>query len=200
MSDVSDYLDLYEKNNIRKGLSLHREMEHHFLQPLAMRLERKLVGPAYRSFVEAKSRAVSAFDTATRASDSFMSELPPIPNIRVCVSGLSDPVVKYRVHAAREQRLAQVIAESQGIQPKPPSFIERDTMNLRKWSILAETRFYDGAPGAPKGKRIHPGGFRSTVGEALDAFAPPEPRVVRQSNTSYGPMQEHIWFGQEGKD
>jgi hypothetical protein len=169
---IVSYLDVYSKNNKRKVLSLHGEMEDRYLQPFSRRLARKVSGPGYERFIDAKSRAVSAFDTATRAKDTFNRPLPAIPHLRVTQSGLRDPIQKYKTHTAVEQRLVKTISESMGVPPDPPK-PERDTMNLKKWGTLAETRFYDGGT-TTKGKRVDPHHFGSRVGAVLDAFAPPE--------------------------
>jgi hypothetical protein len=178
---IVSYLDVYSKNSTRKVLSLHREMEEHYLQPFSRRLARKVSGPGYVHFVQEKTRAVSAFDTAARAKDTFNRQLPAIPHLRVTQSGLSDPIQKYNAHTALEHKLAKTISESIGLPPELPK-PERDTMNLKKWSTLAETRFYDGGGElSKKGKRVNPNQFGSRVGGVMDAFAPPEeiPRKTR---------------------
>jgi hypothetical protein len=179
LETVISHLDIYSKNSIRKTLLVHREMEEHFMRPLSRRLAKNVTGPEYESFVGAKERAVSAFDIAASAQDSLNAELPKIPVLRVTQSGLKDPIQKYKANSANELKLARTIAESQGLDPDLPKLAERDTMNLRKWSILAETRFYGAEEGvSKKGKRIYPSKYGSQIAGALDAFAPPEARVL----------------------
>jgi hypothetical protein len=190
--EVISHLDLYAKNAARKGLLMHDEMERHYLQPLSRKLEKSVSGPAYTLFLEKKSRAVSEFDTATSRCDSFHSELPQIPNIQVDASELKDPTQKYSANVANERRLATIIAESHGVRESRPQLQERDPMNLRKWRILKETRFYEGVPGGKKGKRVDPNRFRSNVATVLDAFTPNErpPIKPRRAHTSY--MRDHL--------
>jgi hypothetical protein len=62
VSKVDAYLTAYETNHYRKSMLLHQELEEHYLSPIARKLVRKTSGLAYAKYVEAKSRAVSAFD------------------------------------------------------------------------------------------------------------------------------------------
>jgi hypothetical protein len=192
LDPVIDYLDLYSKNATRKALLMHDEMERRYLQPLSRKLDRSVSGPSYRRFLERKERAVTAFETSIRRVDSFDADLPEIPNLRVNASDLSDPMQKFHMNMAKEKRLATIIAQSHGIQDEGLKLIERDTMNLQRWKVLAETRFYEGGPGAKKGRRVVSHKFNSRIGDVLDAFSPNErpPPRKRRAQTAY--MIDHL--------
>jgi hypothetical protein len=166
-------------------MTLHQEVEERYLQPIARRLVRKTSGPEYESYVAKKMRAVSAFDRRTRVQDTFLDELPPIPVISFCTADLTDPIHKYHRNAQGEEKLTQFIAKSRGEWESPKEPFESDTMNLKKWKILAETRCYHGKVDYPirKGKQKNPGMFSSTVGAELDQFNPPDPRKIRVRQT-----------------
>jgi hypothetical protein len=173
---VTGYLDFYEQSATRKGLLLHQETEKQYLQPLSKRVVKRLTGPGYDRYLRSRSHAISAFETAIRGTDTLNRRLPPIPTIRVDTTGLRDPVMKYKYTNAAEDRLAKVITESDRIAEQGPKFQERDTMDLKRWRSLAETRFYAGTTEKPvaKGRRVFERHGKSRVGAELDAFTPHE--------------------------
>jgi hypothetical protein len=185
LESVDHYLTVYTANHARKSSTLHQEVEERYLQPLARRLVQCTTGPAYERYVAQKMRAISAFDKQTRVQDTFFEELPPVPVITFDASDLTDPIHKYHRNAEGEEKLTEFIARKTGEWTSPREPFERDTMNLKKWKILAETRCYHGTVDypIPKGKQIRPGMFASCLGTELDQFNPPEPRTipVRQS-------------------
>jgi hypothetical protein len=193
LHEATDYLEFYEHSATRKGLLLHQEMEKHYLQPLNKRVVKRITGRAYDRYLRTRSCAVSAFDTAVHRTDTFNTPPPPIPIIRVNISGLRDPIVKYKYANATEEKLAKVIAESGGITEEAPRFQERDTMDLKKWKTLAETRFYAGVLEKPaaKGRRSFERHGKSSIASQIDAFAPEEakPRCVRKQ---WGHQRDHL--------
>jgi hypothetical protein len=194
LDEVATYLNDYQSNHERKTMMLHQELEEHFLQPLGRMLARKTSGPEYANFVARKARAVSAFDTRTRLQDTFLEQLPEIPTLRCDASEFSDPVKKYQANTEREERLTDLIALSTGQQPRRHAPSDRDTMNLKKWKILAETRFYEGKDGkAPaKGKRVIAERFGSSLARELDQFAPPEPRKIAARRSMPAASIDHL--------
>jgi hypothetical protein len=181
MGHMTALLDEYSINNTRKTLRLHQEMEEHLLQPLGKRLCRRLVGPRYQSHLQERQRAVTSFDQMSKKVDSYGEELPEIPCIRVAISDLGDPIAKYRAHIPDEKRLGKLIMEADGLVPPPSPVNERDTMNLRQWRILSETRCYHGNTDVPvrKGKRsLSNARGTSCLAYELDCFPPFKDRSV----------------------
>jgi hypothetical protein len=194
LESVDTYLADYTANHARKSMTLHQEVEERYLQPLARRLVRCTTGPAYERYVAQKMRAVSAFDRRTRVQDTFLEELPPIPVIGFVASDLTDPIHKYHKNAENEGKLTEFIARSTGEWSSPSEPFERDTMNLKKWKILGETRCYHGSVDypIPKGKQIRPGKFASCLSTELDQFATPEPRTIRVRQSVPPSSVDHI--------
>jgi hypothetical protein len=194
LREIASYLGDYQTNHQRKTMMLHQELEEHFLQPLSRKLAQKTSGPEYEEFVGRKMRAVSAFDTRTRVQDTFLERLPEIPVLHCDVSDLTDPIKKYQKNAEREDKLTDLISLSTGQQPKRRAPSDRDTMNLKKWKILAETRFYEGREGKPpaKGKRIIPGGIRCSLPRELDQFDPPEPTAIKVRKSVPAASVDHL--------
>lgn len=178
MKEIDEVIQAYETNNRRKNFLRHQEYEEHYLQPLSKKLVKKVNGQQYSEFRQKKTRAVTAFDTQLRKKDSFLDELPTIPNIVFTTNDLNDPIVKYKQHNKKEESLTTFIAKSTGQYTPPPEFPERDTMNLKKWQTLAETRFY-GNSNAPvkKGKRLFPDTYKDQIESTMDNFAEPPPRL-----------------------
>jgi hypothetical protein len=191
---LRDYLSVYETNNHRKMMMLHQEVEDHFLQPLSRRLAHKTSGAPYARFIDRRSRAVSVFDTRTQLRDSFLEPLPEIPVLHCDTSDLTDPIKKYRRQAQRENDLVEFIGRSTGQWVEPPEVPECDTMNLKRWKILAETRFYTGKSDKPvaQGKRMLPSMFRSSVGAELNQFDPPEPKTIRVRKSVPPASVDHV--------
>jgi hypothetical protein len=194
LDTMANYLDVYQANHARKSMTLHQEVEEHYLQPLARRLVRSTTGPGYQRYVAQKMRAVSVFDKRTRLQDTFLEELPQIPVISFDASDLTDPIQKYHKNAQGEDKLTEFIARSTGQWESPREAFERDTMNLKKWKILAETRCYHGNVDHPiaKGKEVKPGKFKSCLGAELDQFDPPDPRKIRVRRSVPPSSVDHI--------
>ena len=191
LQQVENYLNVYENNHRRKTLMMHQEYEEHFLQPLSKKLLRKVNGPEYDKYLRARTRAITAFDRQTKMKDVHGKEFPTIPTITYDRQGIIDPVTRFREHAQRERELTTIIAKQTGEYRKPAEIKERDTMNLKKWQILTQTRFYDGTGTLPKGKKI----FQQKYADHVDGndFDPlPEVKVGRRK--SYVP-KDHDLFG-----
>lgn len=201
IQQIGKYLNVYETNHKRKSMLLHQELEEHFLQPLARKLVRKTNGPEYNEYVKKRDRAVSAFDQQTKTQDTFLKQLPPIPMISFDTSDLTDPILKYKKHAQHEQRLSDFISKSTGEVKPHLTFPERDTMNLKKWRILAETRFYAGksepGEGPNKGKRVFEQKYKDQIVEETDQFAPPLPPPAYIERPTWESRTDHIKFEEE---
>lgn len=205
IKNVDHYLSMYDINSKRKKMLLHQDLENHYFQPLSTKLSQKTCGKDYEKYLKAKSRAISAFDTQTRTNDTFSKELPKIPTLKCDLSDLTDPVVKYRVNAREEKKLTRLIQKSTGEIQETKKLPERDTLNLKKYKILTETRFFDGnvdsnSPNAPinsnKGKKIFPGKFDSQITPYVDNFTKPldRPVVLQRKRIDY--QVDHINFDQ----
>lgn len=199
LEHIGNYLSVYETNSQRKSVLLHQELEEHYLQPIARKLVKKVNGPEYSSYLQKRNRAVSAFDKQTHTKDTFLKALPEIPMISFDTSDLTDPILKYRKNAQDERRLTEFIAKSTGAWQNPPEYPERDTMNLKKWKILAETRFYKGKtePGEEpsKGKRIFSQKYKDDLKVEMDFFAEKPPRPPYVERPSWDSRTDHIKFG-----
>jgi len=171
LGHVGDYLSVYETNYRRKAMLLHQELEEHFLQPVARKLVKKVNGKAYDDYVKMRARAVSAFDKQTHTRDTFLIDLPEIPTISFDTSDLTDPVLKFKKNAEKEKSLTKIIAQQTGEWVEPQQFPERDTMNLKKWKVLAQTRFYKGAEETlSKGKKVFERKYQDSIGTELTHF------------------------------
>jgi hypothetical protein len=199
---ISDCLSVYETNQHRKTMILHQEVEDHYLQPLSRRLAHTTSGGSYSRFVDQRTRAVSMFDTRRRLQDTFLEPLPEIPVLRCNTSDITDPIKKYRQQAQRESELAEFIGRSTGQWTDPPQVSERDTMNLKQWKILAETRIYTGRSDKPvaKGKRMLSGVLRSSLGAELDQFHPPDPRKITVKRSIPPASIDHVGPALRGID
>lgn len=193
MDNMSQYLTYYETNNTRKTMLLHQDIEEHYIQPFTKKLVKQVNGENYNRYLKTRNRAVTAFDKLTQKQDTFNQELPQIPTIKFKGSNLTDPVQKYKVNNAHEAKLSRIIAESTGIRHEPPVYPERDTMNLKKWTILSQTRFYEGTPNAQKGKKIHPGKFDSRISREIESYNVERstPRPLRAQSACH---VDHIKF------
>ncbi|OHT06813.1 hypothetical protein TRFO_25122 [Tritrichomonas foetus] len=196
IGNVSQYLQVYETNTKRKAMLMHQELEEYYLAPLSRKLAKKTSGKDYESFVRAKSRAVSAFDKQTNTRDTFLKQLPSIPTIKIESKDLTDPILRYRKNAADEKRLTKIIQKSTGEWKEPPVFPERDTMNVKKWNMLQETRFYEGSTNnnSTKGKKVFPKENHSHINEIVDAFSPPPQRLPRIERPKRDCQIDHIKF------
>jgi len=181
MAGIEDYLTSYATNHARKAMALHQELDDHWLNPIARKLVKKTTGRNYEQFRRRRQRAIAAFDARTHMRNTFLEQLPEIPSLTVRTGDILDPVLKYRKNARDEERLAEFLARSAGRVHEPEQFAERDTMNLKKWAILAQTRFYHGKSEEPtaKGKRVFDGKFASSVLGAVDQYEGPPARAVR---------------------
>jgi hypothetical protein len=83
IEEMISYRDLHAKNEIRKRVLIHEEIERHYLQPLSRKVEKNMKGPAYDQFVAEKSRAIREFDAATRRFDSSTRSSPKSPIYRL---------------------------------------------------------------------------------------------------------------------
>ena len=172
INHVGEYLSVYETNYKRKTVMLHQELEEHFLQPVSRKLAKKVNGNEYNNYVKKRNRAISAFDKQTQTRDTFLQTLPEIPNLSFDTSDLTDPVLKFRKNAEKEKYLTKIIAQNNGEWVEPTQYPERDTMNLKKWKTLAQTRFYGGSDESiPKGKRVFDSKYRDSVSTELNFFS-----------------------------
>lgn len=199
INHVSNYLNVYDTNAKRKSLILHQEMEERYLRPLSQKLVQKTTGSSYERFLQKKSRAISAFDQKSQQKDSYSQELPKIPKITYNEADLTDPILKYRKHMENEKRLTMFIQKSTGNYKPPQTFPENDTMNVKKWKTLTETRFFDGQSDSAisKGKKINSAKYHSEIPAQLDFFAPPPTRkqYVRRLNAQEC-QKDHINFNE----
>lgn len=170
LEDIDAYLGVYETNHRRKALLMHQEVEEQYLQPVQRRISKKVTGDEYQAFLKRRKRAIAHFDARTKVRDTFNKPLPTIPTLTAQVGDLVNPITRFRRHAQREAELTDFIAKSTGTYEEPPTFKENDTMNLKQWRILAETRFYAGTEPASKGKRVFDEKFRSSVADQIDQF------------------------------
>ena len=190
LQQAEKYLNVYENNHRRKTLIMHQEYEEHFLQPLSKKLLRKVNGPEYDKYLRARTRAISAFDKQTRMKDVHGKEYPTIPTITYDRQGIVDPVTRFREHAQREKELTTIIAKQTGEYKKPTPIKERDTLDLKRWEMLTQTRFYDGSGTLPKGKRLFPQKYTDHIDE--NDFDPlPEVKVGRRK--SYIPKDHELF-------
>ena len=198
INHIEQYLQVYEANQHRKARILHHDLEEHYLQPLSRKLQKQITGPQYKEFVQRKQRAISAFDIRARANDTFHEKMPEIPTLTMRTGDLTDPVVKYRRNAAREEKLAEIIAKSTGEYKEPREFPDRDTLNLKKWTALEQTRFYNdgGDVPVPHGRRAFPQISHSVVTEEIDQFRPPV-RTMTATRPVPKPAIDHIHFEEE---
>ncbi|EAY07757.1 hypothetical protein TVAG_000410 [Trichomonas vaginalis G3] len=190
IGQVDQYLSVYESNHKRKTLMMHQEFEEHYLQPVSRKLMKKVNGPEYDKYVRARSQAIKTFETQISQKDSLQRQLPSIPTISFDTSDIVDPVMKYRKNAQKEQTLTKIIAMQNGEYKPPEPIQERDTMNLKKWKILAQTRFYEGTGSTPKGKKVFPQKFLDNVRE--DDFAEPLP-IIPGKRKGYVPKDNDIF-------
>jgi hypothetical protein len=176
---------------------MHQELEEHFLSPISRKLAQKTNGPGYNGYLQARASAIADFDSHVRPTDTFREDLPPIPVLNVSLAELEDPIVRYRKAAAKEQELSTFIAQATDQWTPPPDFASGDVMDLKKWKILAETRFYEGKTDVlpPKGKRIIVPSFQGSLSRDMDAFAPPEPRRVRVRDRVPAASIDHLSLG-----
>ena len=198
LEHVSGYLDEYDTNARRKAMILHQDLEEHYMEPLSRRLASTVSGEGYRKFVRSKSRAITAFEKQTKANDTFLEQLPTIPRLSYDASDLTDPIVKYRKNAGSEKRLARIINKSAGSYVPPKKLSQRDTMNMKKWTVLAETRFYLGKVDQPlmKGKKIMPQKYRSEIKDEFNFFAPPlEQKKVQLHPNRLRCEKDHVMLG-----
>ena len=196
IQQIDSYLKVYESNQHRKAMILHHDLEENYLQPMNRRLTKKMTGRQYEDFVKRKHRAISAFDTQSKTKGVFPNSLPEIPRILMHTGDLTDPVSKYRRNAEREEQLEEVIARSTGEYRAPPVLPDRNTMNVKEWRLLAETRFYTDASGvSAKGKRIFPAKNKSLVEGQIDQFKEVPESVVRDRPMPPAAI-DHIRFGE----
>ena len=195
---IEEYLQVYEANQHRKARILHHDLEEHYLQPLARKLEKKITGPRYKDFCERKQRAISAFEMRARANDTFFERMPEIPTLTMRTGDLTDPVMKYRRNAEREAKLSEIIAKNTGDYREPREFPDRDTLNLKKWTMLEQTRFYNDGGDIPvaHGRRAFPENGRSSVSGQIDQFQPPA-RVMTATRPVPTSAIDHIHFHEE---
>ena len=196
IKNVDNYLSMYDINSKRKKMLLHQDLENHYFKPLSIKLSQKTTGKDYENYLKAKSRAITAFDVQTRANDTFSKELPKIPSLQCDLSDLTDPVVKYRVNAREEKKLTRLIQKSTGECDKPKNFTERDTLNLKKWTLLTETRFYDGNSDSNKGKKICPNKFDSQISSHINSFDKSTPPPIYLERKRLNHQVDHINFDQ----
>lgn len=191
LQKVENYLNIYEENHNRKAMMLHQELEDHYLRPVSRKITTKVNGPEYQRYLKSRLGAITAFDKLTRTKDSYLKDLPKIPTLSYDTSDLVDPVLKYKRNIEREKKLTHIIEKQTGILRPVKKLNERDTMNLRKWQILAETRFYDGegneTANQKKGKKFFADKFVSKSKECLDQFAPIPERTNNRVN-KYKPL------------
>lgn len=196
IEQIEGYLQMYETNHFRKAMILHQEMEKHYLRPMAKKLLKKVRGPAYDDFVKKRQRAVSAFDTQAKMNVTFQEDLPEIPYVAVRTDDLTDPVHKYKKAAQREAKLTEVIAKSTGEWREKEEIIDRDTLDLKKWTRLTETRFYHGKTEVPttKGKRVFQEKYRSNLGIDTQYNSPVPERNAGVRRSLPSSSIDHILF------
>lgn len=190
LEQVEGYLNVYENNHRRKTLMMHQEYEEHFLQPLSKKLLKKVNGPEYDRYLKARTRAITAFDRQTQMKDTAGKELPEIPAIKYDTQGVVDPVMRFKENANKEKALTTIIAKQTGEYQKPAEVKERDTMDLKKWKILAQTRFYNGTGTTPKGKKIFAQKYADQI-DGTDFDGLPEIKVGTKK--SYVPSDHNIF-------
>jgi hypothetical protein len=198
LSRMEDYLQVYHTNQYRKSLLLHQELEEHYLGPISKRLTKKLNGESYRRYVREKARAVSAFDIKSQSRDTFLEKLPDIPVIELNTRELTDPILKYQKNQSNEERLAEIVARSSGAWTERVLPPPRETMDLKKWRILTETRFsQESDTPVPKGKKMfNVDLYKSQVPELIDEFAPAPPRKIRVKTRVPVASIDHIHFSE----
>lgn len=200
IENINNYLSVYDINAKRKKQLLHQEVEDKYLHPLSRKLVKKTSGLEYNKYIRSKTRAVTAFDHHARMKDNLTEPTPQIPHLKLDVSDLTDPIVRYKKNQEHENRLKRIIQQSTNQVEEVKTYPERDAMNLKKWKILSETRFYDGDPDSPnnmkmsKGKKIYANKFKSDVEAQFDNFAPPVEKqpYIQRNRPEY--MKDHVVF------
>lgn len=197
IKNVDHYLSMYDINSKRKKMLLHQDLENHYFKPLSTKLTQKTNGQEYENYLKAKSRAITAFDRQVQANDTFSQKLPKIPTLQCDFSDLTDPVVKYRVNAREEKKLTRLIQKSTGEYQKAKNTPKRETLNLEKYKLLTETRFYDGNTESTKGKKICPGKFDSQITTYVDSFSKQSDSPARLERKRMDYQVDHIKFDQQ---
>ncbi|KAK8882590.1 hypothetical protein M9Y10_045232 [Tritrichomonas musculus] len=199
LNKVSNYLHVYDINSKRKAMILHQEIKERYLQPLADKLSQKTSGANYKKFLSKKDQAISSFDKQANSQDTYYQKLPQIPLLTFHSDDLVDPILKYRKNNEDEKKLIETIQKSTGKWNPPASFPERDIMNLEKFKILSETRFYAGDSDSlvAKGKKISQKKYDSEITTELDNFAPPvQKKPYIPSKNAIECQMDHIKFGE----
>lgn len=181
LEHVEGFLGIYEKNRSRKAMILHQDYGERYLQPLARKLVEKTTGPEYEEYCRKRVQALSAPQSAAQTGSDFSKTEPEFQTLTMNISDIVDPIVKYRKNAEKEQRLERFIKSSMGQNIQPPHLVERDTMDVKKWAILDQTRFYHGKSevAVPKGKRVYGGKFQSRIDGMINEFVPGGSRASR---------------------
>ena len=164
LDQIDEYVAQYERNADRRRAQIHEDWETRFMAPFGDIMRRRLHGRPYTEYKSRRDRAVTA-----------LQELPPDapyvppPTLQFPTRRLNDRVHIHREHARKEAALERFVRAENGIPEPQPKFRERDTMDVRGWRVLPETRFFSDQEQA-KGKRVFPSKYRDGVSNAIGHF------------------------------
>ena len=180
---------------------MHNELEEKYINPLARKLVEKTNGDDYYKYLKAKDRARTALDK-TRSkpssavsiviSDTSSQDFPEMPMLKYDTHDLVDPINRYEKNNQMEKKLTKIIKRANGECEEPPKLPERDTINLKRWKALSDTRFYSGD--TTKGRKTSPSIFKSTVTECIDNYSPFPERKIRTNSGLPEYRKDHIQF------
>jgi hypothetical protein len=146
-------LDSIDSARRHKARVIARDYEDKFYAPLQTRIRDQIRPDQYGKFTAQKTVAIQSMDTDPIPIRSSR-EPRSLPVIRVSTRGLPDHSHRYAQKKAKEEEFAKRIAAECGnpiVEVEKP---QRDTLDYRLFGLQRETRFFDGGPALPKGKRF----------------------------------------------
>ena len=154
VSHIEEKLNLYRENHATKINQFSRDYNDHFYKPLQKRIIDRL---SWKEIAERRKERESQFQLMDQHPIPIRSNrnLPPLPTIRVDISDLQDPIMRYKIHQKQENSLSQYVLEANGYTFSKVKLPQRKTINSNDLKILESVRFFHGnQPGLPHGSNV----------------------------------------------
>jgi hypothetical protein len=177
------YLRIIDDNHRRKAVQIHQDWEDRYMQPFHGRMQRKMNGRPYSEFHSNRTRTLSELETQSGGPPSGLGSGPlynalededsvNVPYVKIPTDGLDDRIHKYLQHTKTEDRLSRLVNESHGISVEEPQITERNTVDVKGWTVLPDTRLYveDEIQAVKKGRRPFSEILHSKIDEAMGHF------------------------------
>lgn len=143
LSHLKDKLSLYKMNHEGKIYQFSQDYEEHYYRPIQQRIKNQMNNEQVQARRNERERLIQSMDK-NPISIRSNQPLPELPAVRVDISDLQDPHLRYLFHQKQEESLSRYVLKANGQYTQKPKRPGRKTYNANDYKLLQEVRFFDG--------------------------------------------------------